>query len=110
MKKILLVAALLLLSAGCGAKQIPVTNTTQTITTKSYTMAEVLAGNSAAKCWVAINGKVYDLTNWVGMHPGGPDNILAICGTDATQAFDSQHGGQRRPAEELAKFEIGVLR
>ncbi len=76
---------------------------------KTYTMAKVAQHNSAVSCWAAINGNVYDLTNWIGQHPGGPQRILNLCGTDATAAFNAQHGGQARPAQELAQFFLAPL-
>lgn len=76
---------------------------------RSYTLADVAAHSSGTSCWVAINGNVYDLTNWINQHPGGPERILNICGTDATAAFNAQHGGQGRPAQELAQFYIAPL-
>jgi cytochrome b involved in lipid metabolism len=75
----------------------------------SYTLADVAKHKDASSCWAAINGGVYDLTAWIDQHPGGPDRILSICGTDGSAAFDAQHGGQGRPAEMLATFKIGVL-
>jgi cytochrome b involved in lipid metabolism len=72
-------------------------------------MEEVSANNSASKCWVVVNGNVYDLTKWINQHPGGPDKILGICGTNATAAFTAQHSGQPNPAQALASFKIGVL-
>lgn len=63
----------------------------------------------ANSCWSAVNGKVYDLTKWINQHPGGPRRILAMCGKDASDAFNGQHGGQARPEKELAGFEIGTL-
>jgi uncharacterized membrane protein len=78
-------------------------------TAASYTMAEVATHNSASSCWAAISGSVYDLTRWINQHPGGPDVITALCGTDATSAFTAQHGGQAEPADELATFKIGTL-
>lgn len=72
-------------------------------------MQQVRAHNSAASCYVVISDGVYDLTSYVDQHPGGPDRILNICGTDATAAFTAQHGGQPRPANELAGFKIGRL-
>ena len=75
----------------------------------SYTLAQVSAHNNATSCWSAINGKVYDLTSWINQHPGGPKAILSICGTDGSSAFNDQHGGQSRPANELAGFSIGTL-
>ena len=74
-----------------------------------FTFADVETHNSAASCYTVINNNVYDLTSWVGEHPGGKKAILGICGKDGTAAFEGQHGGQPRPAEELAGFQIGVL-
>ena len=74
-----------------------------------YTPAQVMQHNSAQSCWSAINGNVYDLTDWINQHPGGPEAILSLCGTDGSAAFNDQHGGQRRPANELAGFLIGPL-
>ena len=75
----------------------------------SYTLADVAKHADANSCWSAVNGKVYDLTKWINQHPGGPRRILAMCGKDASDAFNGQHGGQARPAKELAGFEIGTL-
>ena len=74
-----------------------------------YTMDDVAAHDSEASCWAAIDGNVYDLTEWIGRHPGGSQRILPLCGTDATAAFSAQHGGQARPASELATFLLGPL-
>lgn len=76
---------------------------------KTYTMAQVAAHASASSCWSAVNGSVYDLTAWIGRHPGGSGAILSLCGKDGSAAFDGQHGGQGRPESELASFKIGAL-
>ena len=73
-------------------------------------MTEVTRANSKAKCWTAIGGKVYDLTDWIAQHPGGERAILSICGKDGTTAFNAQHGGQSRPAQELKSFLVGTLK
>lgn len=72
-------------------------------------MSEVAQHADSASCWVAIEGTVFDVTAWIPLHPGGPDRILAICGTDASDAFDAQHGGQSLPTEQLSSFAIGAL-
>lgn len=74
-----------------------------------YTLADVAQHEDASSCWSAINGKVYDLAPWISRHPGGPQAILSICGTDGSAAFNAQHGGQRRPENELVDFFIGNL-
>lgn len=72
-------------------------------------MADVKTHNSALSCFTTISGSVYDVTSWIKQHPGGSQAILSLCGTDGTAAFTDQHGGQARPAEELAGFKIGTL-
>lgn len=85
------------------------TGSTATTTATSYTLAQVALHKDATSCWTAINGKVYDVTSWINQHPGGPEAILSICGSDGSAAFNAQHGGQRRPESELANFYIGPL-
>ncbi|MEO6999867.1 MAG: cytochrome b5-like heme/steroid binding domain-containing protein [Terracoccus sp.] len=76
----------------------------------AFSLADVSQHQSGSSCWAAVDGGVYDLTQWINDHPGGSDAILGMCGTDATAAFNDQHGGQGKPARELATFKIGVLR
>lgn len=91
-----------------------VTDTTTTVittttTSATYTMADVSIHNSKTDCWSAINGSVYNLTPWVGKHPGGQQAIAGICGKDGSAVFNGQHGGQARPTTELVGFKIGTL-
>lgn len=75
----------------------------------SYTLAQVKEHASSSDCWAAIDGNVYNLTQWIGDHPGGPDKITALCGTDASAAFTQQHGNDATPKERLAGFKIGSV-
>ena len=83
---------------------------TTTTTTASYSLADISTHNSSTSCWTTIGGKVYNLTSWINQHPGGRQAILSLCGTDGTAAFNDQHGGQARPAQELKSFLIGTLK
>ncbi|HVM58867.1 MAG TPA: cytochrome b5 domain-containing protein [Candidatus Paceibacterota bacterium] len=94
-------------SPSSGPSQTP--TGTGTPASPTFTAAEVAAHDSAQSCYTSINGSVYDLTPWISQHPGGPEAILSICGTDGTAAFEAQHGGERRPNQELATFKIGAL-
>ena len=85
-------------------------NSSGTASSQGYTLAEVATHNSGASCWTAINGEVYDVTPFIDQHPGGSGAILSLCGIDGSEAFNNQHGGQRRPANELAGFKIGALK
>ena len=83
--------------------------TSPTPTPGTYTMAQVKQHNTASSCYTAINGSVYDVTSWIKQHPGGAQAIISLCGIDGSAAFSAQHGGQSRPASELAAFKIGTL-
>lgn len=79
--------------------------TTQT----GYTMAKVKENNSAASCWSVINGNVYNLTQWINSHPGGPSVIRGLCGVDGTSSFNGQHRSQGSPTATLASYLLGPL-
>jgi hypothetical protein len=88
-----------------------VSKTTQTSpitkTTPEYTLTQVATHSNSSSCWSIVNTSVYNLTLWINSHPGGSRAILGMCGKDATTAFLNQHGGQKRPEQELATFFIG---
>lgn len=76
----------------------------------AISLSEVSTHATAASCWSAVAGDVYDLTDWIGKHPGGSSVIKAICGRDGTASFNGQHSGQRQPEEILASYKIGTLK
>ena len=76
----------------------------------TISLADVATHNSPSDCWSAIDGKVYNLTAWIERHPGGAVVINALCGKDGSAGFNGQHQGQRRPADELARFLVGDLK
>lgn len=49
--------------------------------------AEISQHNKETDCWMLISGKVYDVTSYFGLHPGGNSPMAATCGTDATNAY-----------------------
>ena len=80
------------------------------MTTQSgYTMAKVKENNSASSCWSVINGNVYNLTQWINSHPGGPSVIRGLCGVDGTSSFNGKHRGQGNPTATLASYLLGPL-
>lgn len=65
---------------------------------------------STADCWIIIDNKVYNVTQYLNLHPGGASRIIPFCGQDATTAFQTQGGrGQHSStaAQELSLFYIG---
>ena len=80
-------------------------------TTPTYTLAEVAAHNTEASCFTAIQNKVYDLTLWINVHPGGSKPILSICGIDGTEKFMKKHKGEKKFMDILnTRFYVGNLK
>lgn len=74
----------------------------------TFTSTIVATHHTSDDCWVIISGKVYNVTSYIPHHPGGPNQIISRCGTDATQAFAGVgHSSQAQQA--LASFYLGTL-
>jgi cytochrome b involved in lipid metabolism len=72
------------------------------------TRAEVSKHNKKKDCWIVIEGKVYDITNYVERHPGG-DIILKSAGNDGT-AFHRYYHPWVNIHLILQKSLVGILR
>jgi cytochrome b involved in lipid metabolism len=83
-----------------AAKPKPVVN---------YTLKDVSLHSSETDCWSAVGDSVYDITAWVGKHPGGRDVIIAMCGIDGTATFNSQHAKSDSAKGALSSYKIGLL-
>lgn len=67
-------------------------------------------------CWIAVDGKVYDITEHVANHPGWhtagistPLSILAHSGTDCSEEFRDIHRPYPQAWRQLQAFYIGEL-
>ncbi len=107
------VVALTYLAGHSGAQlawsDVAASTTTPTATNRTYTLDEVAQHRTATDCWTVVDGRVYDLTEWVGRHPGGASAVTGMCGVDATAAYQGKHGGEQGPAEALSRYQIGTL-
>ena len=77
-----------------------------------YDAQAVAAHNSIQDCWLIIDHNVYDVSNFVAIHPGGAYRIIPFCGKNATQAFATQGGEGQHPTSahnQLEAFQIGTL-
>ncbi|KAK6052865.1 cytochrome b5-like Heme/Steroid binding domain protein [Cooperia oncophora] len=52
---------------------------------------ELMKHNKQDDCWVHIFGQVYDVTSYLGFHPGGVPELMRAAGTDATDLFNQYH-------------------
>ena len=55
-----------------------------------FEISEVAKHSTANDCWIIVDGKVYDITDYILDHPGG-DSILANAGGDSSVGV---HGPQ----------------
>jgi len=61
----------------------------------SFSMSDVAKHNNKNDCWLVIDGKVYDVTNYIESHPGG--KVMAnFCGQDGRLAFATK-GKKNKP-------------
>ena len=76
------------------------------------------SANSLGKNWlciiirrdnahVAVHGKVYDVSSYIGQHPEGADQIALGAGRDISQVFESYHSD--KAFEMLERFYVGDL-
>lgn len=70
---------------------------------------EVAQHNTKDDCWVIIHGKVYDVTEFLPEHPGGPSIIIKYAGKDATKAFDPIHPGDTLTKYLPKKYHLGEV-
>ncbi|NTW22591.1 hypothetical protein HGA34_03560 [Candidatus Falkowbacteria bacterium] len=83
---------------------------------KAFALSDVAQHATVENCWLAIEGKVYDVTKYIdgGKHPGGAA-IIQGCGRDATELFNTRPMGSKTPHSDKAKsflpnFYIGDLK
>lgn len=118
MKKYILGVFLLVVAlsvSGCFKKTAPQTEENQENSTveqetqqeeqsQGYTLVEVEAHATGEDCWMAVDGKVYDITEFIagGKHGGG-DAVLEGCGKDATELYNTRPMGSGTPHSEMAR-------
>lgn len=57
----------------------------------TISLQELAKHNSKNDLWIAVNGQVYNCTQFQQRHPGGSPILLNVAGTDATQQFLKFH-------------------
>ena len=75
---------------------------------QEYTLEEVAKHNKKTDAWIAINGKVANITKWIPKHPGG-NVIMKGVGKDASTLFNSV-GHDDYAKKMLKKYQIGILK
>lgn len=73
-----------------------------------YSWKDVSAHKTKDSTWMAINGKIYDVTKFLEEHPGGEEVMLENAGKDGTEPFeDVGHSTDAR--EMMREYLIGEI-
>lgn len=73
---------------------------------KDLTWDEVRRHNSEKSCYIAVDGKVYDVTSFLKNHPGGSKIVVNHAGADASRIFHHFHS-TKVLREVAAPYQIG---
>eukprot|EP00808_Paulinella_micropora_P013215 g45242.t1 len=74
-----------------------------------YSWKEVEAAKALGKVWIVSKNNVYDVTDFIDKHPGGPKVIHMSAGQDITWLLETSHQFSRTPWKILANKQIGVI-
>ena len=68
------------------------------------TYEELSKHNTPTDLWIAINGKVYNITDFLEQHPGTSKPLLYFAGKDGSSGFNSKH-----PNLDISKVDSVIL-
>lgn len=76
-----------------------------------FDVSEIVTKNDEGSgYWFVIDGRVYDLTAFLGMHPGGLSVLRGYAGMDATQGYQRAHARATEVDAMREMYGIGKLR
>jgi sulfite reductase alpha subunit-like flavoprotein/predicted heme/steroid binding protein len=82
-------------------------------TTPTISMSELAANTGhrkGSRMWIGVHGGVYDVTDFLPMHPGGTLIVAASAGLDASKTFhELAHDTNPEVSSLLTKYFIGHL-
>jgi len=78
---------------------------------KQFTREEVAKHNKDTDLWIIIDGKVFDVTRFKDIHPGGSSVFFEedIAGQDATETFYGLHRHEIITRPQYARLQVGTI-
>ncbi|EED16126.1 (S)-2-hydroxy-acid oxidase, putative [Talaromyces stipitatus ATCC 10500] len=58
---------------------------------KEYNLGELGQHSKENDAWIAVNGEIWDMAGFGGIHPGGADVIYEYFGRDASEVYNEYH-------------------
>ena len=77
-----------------------------------YSLDEIAQHASVDSCWMAIEGRVYDISDYLPRHPTPASVLLPWCGREATEGMRTKgYGRNHSPAAWalLDDYAIGAM-
>jgi cytochrome b involved in lipid metabolism len=84
------------------------TSPTPKRTLRTFTRAEVAKHVHEDDCWIIINNKVYNISTWADIHPGGKDVLYQFAGGDGTDLW-AEVGHTLRARQLMERYCIGKV-
>jgi cytochrome b involved in lipid metabolism len=77
---------------------------------QEFTMEEVATHNKSSDAWIVHESRVYDITSFMNIHPGGEGYLVKDLGKDVTKIMSETHLHSSTAIDILDNFEIGVIK
>ncbi|KAH9820960.1 L-lactate dehydrogenase (cytochrome) like protein [Teratosphaeria destructans] len=77
--------------------------------TKLISVAEISQHNTPDDCWIVVDGRVWDMTEFAPDHPGGGEIIWKHAGHDASTTYSSIHAPSVLPSNLDASKLKGIV-
>lgn len=77
-----------------------------------YTLDDVAKHSTLEDCWMAIEGAVYDFTDYIPRHPAPDSVIKPWCGKEATEGMRTKGANRDHSSaawQMMEDYRIGVL-
>lgn len=75
---------------------------------RQFTRGEVAKHSQAGDCWVILAGKVYNVSSWLDIHPGGSNPLISHAGKDGTDAWE-EAGHTARARRLMDRYVVGEI-
>ncbi|XP_060602023.1 acyl-CoA 6-desaturase-like [Ruditapes philippinarum] len=92
---------------GKGGKKVE--NGSEQTSVKSFTWEEIKTHNKRTDSWIVLDGKVYNVTNFMKKHPGGARVLSSYGGQDATDVWTAMHNDKDFVGKYLKPLYIGEV-